>query len=134
MADRSEYFRAYRAANAERIREYQAAYRAANRERLLEQKAKWYRENADHARGRMREYRDANREATREADRQRGFREPSPEKRRARSMVRMLPRPDRCSQCATVGPVQAHHDDYSKPLKVRWLCTACHGIEHRKVA
>lgn len=27
--------------------------------------------------------------------------------------------------------VQAHHDDYSKPLNVRWLCTKHHGEHHR---
>lgn len=26
---------------------------------------------------------------------------------------------------------QAHHDDYSKPLEVRWLCGFHHGIEHQ---
>jgi ribosomal protein S27AE len=36
-----------------------------------------------------------------------------------------------CERCgATVA--QMHHDDYSKPLAVRWLCGRCHGIEHRK--
>jgi hypothetical protein len=28
------------------------------------------------------------------------------------------------------GPVQAHHDDYSKPLEVRWLCKKHHWQEH----
>lgn len=38
--------------------------------------------------------------------------------------------PDRCSACGTVGEVEAHHPDYSRPLDVLWLCPACHGAIH----
>ncbi|MFY2608276.1 hypothetical protein [Achromobacter ruhlandii] len=28
--------------------------------------------------------------------------------------------------------VHAHHEDYSKPLQVRWLCQRCHHREHHQ--
>jgi ribosomal protein S27AE len=34
-----------------------------------------------------------------------------------------------CSECGAT-PAQAHHDDYAKPLDVRWLCQPCHVIAH----
>lgn len=39
--------------------------------------------------------------------------------------------PERCSRCLRARKLQAHHDDYSKPLVVRWLCIACHSRHHR---
>ena len=36
-----------------------------------------------------------------------------------------------CENCGAVR-VHAHHDDYSKPLDIRWLCVTCHnGFHHR---
>lgn len=35
-----------------------------------------------------------------------------------------------CEKCGSVDRVEAHHDDYSKPLEVRWLCRFHHDGEH----
>lgn len=36
--------------------------------------------------------------------------------------------------CEVCGDPQSemHHDDYSKPLEVRWLCRPCHIAHHEK--
>lgn len=38
--------------------------------------------------------------------------------------------PGLCSECGSNRCVEAHHDDYAKPLAVRWLCRSCHKIWH----
>src|SRR3990167_1622994 len=43
-----------------------------------------------------------------------------------------LAKPIFCPRCFRRKPVEAHHDDYRKPLKVRWLCRACHTHVHYK--
>lgn len=43
-----------------------------------------------------------------------------------------LIKPSVCSECGLPGIIQGHHDDYSKPLQIRWLCTKCHGKAHWK--
>jgi len=34
-----------------------------------------------------------------------------------------------CERCSA-HPAHAHHDDYGKPLDVRWLCRPCHTAHH----
>ena len=41
-------------------------------------------------------------------------------------------RPTLCSQCKVTGKVHAHHDDYKKPLAIRWLCAVCHKQHHER--
>lgn len=36
-----------------------------------------------------------------------------------------------CEGCGAE-KVEMHHDDYSKPLVVRWLCRSCHLYEHSR--
>lgn len=66
------------------------------------------------------------------------------EKRRASNLVHqavkdgVLIKPGACERCGRAdrsprmsSNIMGHHDDYSRPLEVRWLCFGCHGYVHR---
>lgn len=38
----------------------------------------------------------------------------------------LLVRPDRCEKCDVECKPDAHHEDYTRPLDVEWLCKPCH--------
>ena len=91
------------------------------------------------------EHRDNNLERIRAYDRKRGsrmtpkhqraYRKRNPEKYKATNMVNYHLRSgnmtvQNCEVCGTDKNIHAHHDDYSKPLNVRWLCAAHHRQHH----
>lgn len=95
---------------------------------------KKYHADPEPPKERARKYRAKNLEKVRAADRRR--KRATPEKVKARAKVsneikrnRLIPEP--CEVCGAT-PAEAHHDDYSKPLVIRWLCRKHHRIAHRK--
>lgn len=62
---------------------------------------------------------------------------PEPARRRANARAhaniaqrrdQLVPQP--CEVCG-VEPAEKHHDDYAKPLEIRWLCPTHHRAHHR---
>ena len=85
-------------------------------------------------------------EKIRKYDRERGIRQTTeyfkeyrnkyPNKGKAKNMVNNAIRDGKlfkepCEVCGTTEKIHAHHEDYAKPLNVRWLCSAHHKQWHR---
>ena len=82
----------------------------------------------------------------REYDRKRGnrwkdgylaeYREKYPEKYKATNMVNnavrdgRMSKPNYCQGCGDICNPHGHHENYSKPLDVTWLCAGCHRFIH----
>lgn len=51
----------------------------------------------------------------------------------ARQIVRhaiaggIIVKPRRCEKCGQEKKLTGHHQDYTKPLEIEWLCYECHG-------
>ena len=43
-----------------------------------------------------------------------------------------ITRQESCSECGSTKKIEGHHDDYSKPFDVRWLCEVCHKKWHKQ--
>lgn len=100
------------------------AYDIANREAISAQNQAWM---------------DANPLKTRRNTRRRvaAWRKRNPEKYKAHVAVRdalktgkLVKEPCEHANEHCKGRVHAHHDDYSKPLEVHWLCAFHHRAEH----
>ncbi len=119
-----------RARHGDRIRARQRDHYQRHREEMCERQRVHRRQNRAALRAYFREYRRRRPDVIRAG--QRRWNAANPEKRRAhsalwnairRGVVRIA---TSCEDCRRRGYVEAHHDDYQKPLVVRWLCELCH--------
>ncbi|MCB1351360.1 MAG: hypothetical protein KDK03_01350 [Rhodobacteraceae bacterium] len=87
----------------------------------------------EYSRGYVRRHRDR----AAHAEHQRDWRVRNRDRDRAHAAVKRaikagrILRPKACSDCGCEARLEAHHEDYGRPLDVIWLCSVCHGLRHR---
>jgi hypothetical protein len=111
----------YRSENIEKVKEYDRS-----------------RGNLPHRVAARKEY--AKTDACKESQRKSGkkYRECNTVKRAAHILVGnyvrdgKLIKSELCEDCGGKDSIHGHHDDYSRPLDVRWLCSSCHRKWHKE--
>lgn len=116
-----ESWRRYSARNRERRRRYYCEYYRRNARQVIEKTKAYHRTAA----GRLAQKKSDDRQ-----------KQVHPERIRARQLVaealrsgRLKKRP--CEKCGSRN-VHAHHEDYSRPLVVKWLCEEHHRQIHKR--
>jgi len=107
--------------NREKMLAWTREYERVNRSKKLQRNAEWRKNNVELMREHTRRWRAAD-----------------PKRRLAHSLVqyelaagRMVRQP--CEVCGATELIDAHHDDYNRPLDVRWLCKKHHRQHHEKL-
>jgi hypothetical protein len=119
----------------EGLRKYHKEWRDKNSEHVKEYYRKKYADHREEKLETIRRSRANNPDVTREYSRK--YKIINPEKKKAQEILNnavrdgRVIRPDTCS-CGRPRP-DGHHEDYSKPLMVTWLCRKCHMELHRKM-
>lgn len=95
----------------------------------------WYSQNTDSVNQRSSDWARSNPEGWNAIIRK--YRESSPHKVKANEQVRRAIRLGKmkrqpCEKCGTIKS-HAHHEDYSKPLDVLWLCGTHHRERHEEL-
>lgn len=121
-----------RANNLERYRTVAKKWRENNKEKVSEYGKKYH--SSEKGQARYKKYYEEHKLEF--IERARKSNSKHPDERRARSRVNhakergeLIEQP--CEICGAT-PADAHHDDYNKPLEIRWLCRKCHAEWHSK--
>ena len=106
-----------------------------DKENYLKWKRAWYLKNREKEILRKKEYYKTKKGKISSRKAVDNYRERYPEKEKARRLVyyyirKGLIKRGTCKKCGAK-KTDAHHEDYSKPLVVSWLCRKCHAETHR---
>lgn len=129
----------HRAYYQEHQAEILARHRKYRKEHLAEAQVghrKYYQEHRAEVLAQNRKYRQTLRGRVVNAASRSRYSEEHPERTRACAAVNYavetgrLIKPKTCENCGEAKPLHGHHQDYSQPLVVVWLCRSCHRRLH----
>ena len=107
-----------------------------NRRKYKEQDINWVLSERKRHREKSRKYRSDGKNVNKSNLQNKKWCEENPEKRKAHNAVKNALRSGKMHRhpcCICGNKAQAHHEDYSKPLDVIWLCSRHHADRHIEI-
>jgi len=128
------YLKEWRERNKEKIKEYMKAYGPKyfqdNKERLNPIRQAWRDNNIEKSRSYTRKWYQENKDKLAPIDKVKAS-----VRRKIRTNIDNgnIEKKSHCEKCnhdGSIFRIEKHHEDYSKPLEVIFLCAKCHKIRH----
>lgn len=125
-----KYTKEYNKQHREEKREYRKKYYQKNKEHLIQKNKEWVKNNRDAHRENCR--RSNKKHYEERLDYNTKYRKNNPDKYYAHGKISSaiqqgkIIKPNQCEICGAEGRVEAHHNDYSKPMEIIWCCKKCH--------
>lgn len=117
-------------------KKWRQQHQEKNREIISIKAREYYSKNKENLYKKAKEWREKNLEKYEKS--LKIHKENNLEKVRARKILNYhvnvgnMTKPIFCSNCQEKTKIEAHHENYLKPLDIIWLCRQCHKLIHRK--
>ncbi len=120
--------------------QYCREWYSVHRDKQIAYVKQYYRDNRESRLRQCLEYSRSPHGKTTRCDAARRYAARNPDKKRAHHIVAaarksgLLVPPERCADCGELSDkIRAHHEDYTQPLDVLWLCRECHRRRHARL-
>lgn len=110
---------------------------AKNRLEIAKKRAKKRRSSQEREKNRLRQAEWRNKYKNKVSATVTKWKKDNPEKHGAHALVLWavktgyIKRSECCEECGHICKTEGHHEDYSKPMDVIWLCKFCHSKKHQ---
>lgn len=116
-----------------RWKNYQSKYYIDNKDRIKDVHKKWVEKNFEYFNRLRKEYKDSERGKEKRRKWMREFRKENKDiiKVYNKSSKIEIPQNKLCEICNINLAKEKHHENYSKPLEIKFLCIKCHKKTHK---